>query len=258
MLKAKDLTIVFDGLHAVKDLSLEVPQGIIFGIIGPNGAGKTTVFNMISGVLKPTRGEITFNGQNIVGLQPWQICKLGIARTYQNLNIFGQMTVKENILVGRHLMQKQGFFDALLHTKQYKRSEKEAREKAEELMDFLGILEDADQQARNLSYGQQRRLEIARALSTEPKLLLLDEPAAGMNTQEKLALQEVIRKICCRGVTILLIEHDMKLVMNTTEHICVINYGQKIAEGTPNVVRKNPDVITAYLGGGRYADTSGG
>ncbi len=249
MLKLNEVTLKFGGLCANQDVSFEVEKGAIFGLIGPNGAGKTTLFNVISGVYKPTGGEVWFDGRRIDGLQPYQINELGIARTYQNINLFKDMSVLENVKVGCHSWSKAGLASVIFRTPAMRQEERLIQEKSMEVLDFLGLSHLAGKMAGSLSYGQQRTLEIARAMASDPKMLLLDEPAAGMNTTEKRELSEDIKKIRERGITVLLVEHDMGLVMSITHTICVLNYGKKIAFGEPEYIKRHPEVIAAYLGG---------
>ena len=250
MLTLNEAPIRCGGLTAVDHVSFTVEKGQIFGVIGPNGAGKTTLFNLVSGVHKLTSGSITFNGKDVGGLEPYQIAEAGIARTYQNINLFSNLTVLENAMIGRHTKSKSGLAAAIFRTPAQKREEAAIREKCMELLQFMGLEHKADLLAKNLSYGEQRRLEIARAMASEPQLLLLDEPAAGMNSTEKVELTEMIRKIRDTGITILLVEHDMKLVMKITDRIAVLNFGELIALDEPQAVQNDPAVIAAYLGGG--------
>ena len=249
MLKTDKVTVRFGGLTAVNQVSVHIRKGRITGLIGPNGAGKTTFFNCISGVYVPSEGSIIFDGRHIEGRRGFQINEAGIARTYQIINLFRKMTVLENVMVGMHSRLKSGFFKNLLHTPSMRREEQAARKKAYELLAFVGLTDKAMNKASSLSYGEQRLLEIVRGLATDPKLLLLDEPAAGMNTAEKEELHKLIKKIIARGVTILVIEHDMKLVMGVCDYLYVLEHGTLLAEGTPDQVQNNPDVIAAYLGG---------
>lgn len=248
MLEVKDVTVKFGGLYANKDVTLEVKAGSITGLIGPNGAGKTTFFNAISGVYKPTSGKVVFEGRDITGLQPYKINHLGMTRTYQIINLFKKMSVLENVMVGMHGRMKQGFFSSMLKTPKERQEEALVREKAYELLDFVNLTKYAKEPSGTLSYGDQRKLEIVRGLASNPKLILLDEPCAGMNSREKEALNELLYRIRERNVTILIIEHDMKVVMGVTDYIYVLNYGKLLAQGTPKEVQQNPDVITAYLG----------
>lgn len=250
MLTIDHVTIKFGGLTAVNDVTTEVKQGDIFGLLGPNGAGKTTMFNIISGVYAPTGGRVIFDGKEIQGRSQDKINQAGIARTYQNINLFNKMTVLENVMIGCHSRTEAGLAAAIFNTKKKKAEEEATREKCRGLLEFLGLLEKEDVLAQNLPYGDQRRLEIARAMASDPKLLLLDEPAAGMNMNEKNELADTIRKIRDRGITVLLVEHNMKLVMAICNRICVLNFGKKLAEGTPEYIQNHEDVIAAYLGGG--------
>jgi branched-chain amino acid transport system ATP-binding protein len=250
MLSIQEATIKFGGLTAVNQVTFNIPKGAIFGLIGPNGAGKTTLFNIISGVYAPTSGKIVFENKEIQGLPPHKINYLGISRTYQNINLFKKMTVLENVMVGCHSRTHEGLTSAILRTPKQRLEEANVIEKSMAILDFMDLTDKATQKASSLSYGEQRRLEISRAMASDPKLLLLDEPAAGMNGREKDELRETIQKISDRGITVLLVEHDMKLVMNVTHQICVLNYGKKIAEGDPESIQNHQEVIAAYLGGG--------
>jgi branched-chain amino acid transport system ATP-binding protein len=250
VLVAAGVSKIFGGLVAVDDVSFSIPRRSIVSIIGPNGAGKTTFFNMLTGLYKPSYGRIAFNGQDITGGRPDRIMKAGMARTFQNIRLFGTMSAVENVMVGEHSRMKAGLFRSILRTPGQRREEREVHDKAREILRYVGMRESHfDEISTNLSYGDQRRLEVARALASDPQLLLLDEPTAGMNPQESQRLTDFMQQLREeRGITILLIEHDMKVVMGVSERITVLDHGEKIAEGDPQEVRHNDRVIEAYLG----------
>ncbi|MER6948014.1 ABC transporter ATP-binding protein [Nonomuraea sp. NPDC000554] len=253
LLEVSELRLAFGGLQAIDGLSFSVHEAEIVSVIGPNGAGKTSAFNCVTGFYRPTGGTITFDGQSLLGKRPSAVAEVGISRTFQNLRLFGELSVLDNVRAGSHLWLKQSVFDALLHTPRYRRTERECTAEANHWLDFVGLRGDRYSEARNLPYGEQRRVEIARALARKPRLLLLDEPAAGLNHAEKAEMLDLIRRIRDLGIAIVLIEHDMGLVMQVSERIVVLNFGKEIADGRPEEVRRDAAVIEAYLGSDTHA-----
>ncbi|MBE0507566.1 MAG: ABC transporter ATP-binding protein [Marinospirillum sp.] len=249
LIEVTGLDKAFGGVHAVEGLSFSVDAGQIYSVIGPNGAGKTTLFNLITGIYTPTKGGIKLNGENVVGMESNQLAERGMCRTFQQMQICMNMTALENVMLGRHLQLKSSLLTTLLRLPSLLKDEDDCRDHAIELMKFVGCGEYIHSDASAMSYGALKRLEIARALAANPKVVLLDEPAAGLNGTETAALEELIKKVAAQGITVVLVEHDMKLVMGISDRLLVLNYGRKLAEGTPEEIRNNPDVIAAYLGG---------
>ncbi|MDD3325924.1 MAG: ABC transporter ATP-binding protein [Zoogloea sp.] len=248
LLDVSNLSIHFGGVKAVQEVSFSIDPGIVYSVIGPNGAGKTTLFNLITGVYKPTSGEIRLDGQPIGGKSPDELARRGVARTFQNLQICMNMSAVENVMVGAHLRLDRNLIKAALRLPSITRRDAELRQEAAELMQFVGLDKYAEARADSMPYGALKRLEIARALAMKPRVIFLDEPAAGLNPKETIEVDHLVRKVADSGITVVLVEHDMKMVMNLSDRILVLDYGKKLAEGTGEEIRRNPDVIAAYLG----------
>ena len=248
VLEIENVSKFFHGLVAIDDLTIKVKPGQIYGIIGPNGAGKTTLFNCVTGIYKPEQGIIKYKGENITGMEPHKIAQKGVLRTFQNIRLFKELSVAENIMAGYHTKSKQKWYHSIIHTPFYKKDERKAWEKVGELMEFFNLSEFATTPTGDLSYGNQRKVEMARALAASPELLILDEPAAGLNENETAELTEIIRTISKMDIGIMMIEHDMEMVMNLTDYIMVINFGKEISQGEPSFVQDDPRVIEAYIG----------
>ncbi|MBK4739065.1 ABC transporter ATP-binding protein [Noviherbaspirillum pedocola] len=257
IVRVEKLSKSFGGPNVLNDISFTLERGRVHSIIGPNGAGKTTLLNVLTGLYRPTMGRVLVQGGDIGALAPYQLAALGVSRTFQNLKVCFNMTVEENVLLGRHLQLNSGFWAGILRLPSLQKSEKAARAQARELLEFVGVKVDATTRPDALSYGALKRLEIARALACNPQLILLDEPAAGLNPQETLEIKGLIEQLAEQSITVVLVEHDMKLVMGVSDNIVVINYGQKIAEGSPDAVFRNPEVIAAYLGARGQEETAG-
>jgi branched-chain amino acid transport system ATP-binding protein len=248
LLEVNNISKRFGGLQAVKEVSFAVDKGSIKAVIGPNGAGKTTLFNLVSGFAAPDCGTILYNGRPVQGRSPYEVAALGMSRTFQHIRLFAHMTALENVMVGRHVRSRAGFLAGMLNLPWTRQEEQDIRANSLDVMDFLGIADLADSDATSLSYGQQRAVELARALAAEPEMLLLDEPAAGLNMRETADMAGTINRIRGRGVTVLIVEHDMQLVMNISDEVVVLSYGEKIADAAPRIVQSNPEVIRVYLG----------